>query len=445
MDTIEQAVKKIDPTTNISIWETGMLKHMEIGHQIHGTPMFGYAHRYFLKWFETRLQTINPKFSFFYWDSSKEFDKWSSSKIWNYLGEKEGPVTINGFKGINFPSCNSSLGRNCNVSQNPPPTEYYAELWNKTKESGYGDYCLQLEYAHGVIHNLVGGNRGQMATLQYSPIDPIFYAVHSNVDYTLLQAQVLWKQGKFSEEKSYTPLKLDSKIPGFDNVTIADVLDVYDICVSYLPSSSSASSNSTSSTVSSVNIPTTTVSSTTVTNSTIGGTSTVASTTISFGSFASVPSSSVSSTTVTNSKSAGTSTIGSTTISHAPIPTTTVGVNSQNLKNFTLDLSPEWLRMSFKNKSEEVHERANSIKKSVKEKVETGGNFVDNSIPEKSRAYVGVKPIQELRREGDEIIPNIIQNGQHTNPAAATELSSSVAQSEKVGFAALMMIFSIIY
>ena len=102
--------------------------------------MFGFAHQYFLHWFEKKLQKINPKFSFFYWDVGREFDEWGKSKIWKYMGSDTGKVTGSPIKDIVFKSMNESLTRSCDFIDTPPPSEYYSQIWTDTEAEGYSKY-----------------------------------------------------------------------------------------------------------------------------------------------------------------------------------------------------------------------------------------------------------------------------------------------------------------
>lgn len=403
LTTIELAVKTIDPTTNVSVWESGIQRHRELGDFIHGgKPMFGYAHRYFLKWFEEKLQKLNPNFAFFYWDTGKEFDKWTESKIWNYLGDKTGLVKIKAFNGTKFKSIkDAQLQRFCITAKNPPPSEYYRVLWEKTKGRGYADYCRQLELTHGVIHNLIGGKGGQMSILHYSPLDPIFYAHHANIDYTLLQAQLLWSEEEFPKERSYTPLTLNLKLPTFPDISVGDVLDVADICVSYLPSEkkeevavTEVTTNSTATANNTGDNTTIVVANSTITNSTVAN-------------------STVTNSTVSNSTAGG---LNSTTSVIAN------GTDS-SLKNFTLELSDEWVQMSFKNNFEEMKKEAEDIQETLKDKIDRGETIKTTVVSDdQSRAYVGVKPSGEKNLK---------------------RLDDSGAKSNNIEFAALMILFTI--
>jgi hypothetical protein len=339
LTTVQQATHTLDPETNLTIWELGLKKHHELGVQMHGgNPLFGYAHRMFLRWFEEKLQALNPNFAFFYWDTGKEFSTWSKSKIWNYMGTQQGRVRIPAFNGTRFSYLNNAqLERRCDTSKNPPPSEYYFELWTRSKDKGYSDYCKQLEYAHGVMHNLVGG---QLSRLQTSPLDPIFYAHHSNVDYTLLKAQLLWASDSYPLEKSYGPdLTLNTTIPGFPGTQVGDVIDVADICVRYVPSKTTS-------------VPP--INNTTGTNTT--GTNTT-----------------------------GTNTTGTNVTNSTLVPTVDV-------KNFTLDLSDEWLQSSFRNNSAAIRNEAQGIQESLNDKVDRGETIITRIVSDdESRSYLGVK------------------------------------------------------
>jgi len=345
LNTIEKATTTIDPETGNTIWEAGMVKHHSIP-GLHGGPMFGFAHRYFLVWFERKLQTINPDFAFFYWNSGNEFNKWTKSKIWNYLGEQHGPINIKAFIGKTFKTLNGkNFERKCTTSENPPPSQFFNGIWENTKHQGYSSFCKKIEAAHGVLHNLIGG---LMTQLHYSAFDPLFYAHHCHIDYLILQAQLKWADQKFPLSSSYGPeLKLDTPMAGFPDVTIGDVLDVADICVSYDVSKPPVT-------------PVTPVVTPGIVNVTGGGN-------------------------VSNVTGGG-NVSNVTNVTNVPVDGTT------DLKNFTLKLTDEWVESSFGNNSEEIVKEAEKMRDDFDKQVDTGSVIVTTVLDDKKRAYVGAKP-----------------------------------------------------
>jgi hypothetical protein len=200
-----------------------MVKHGEI-QELHKSDWFIYLHRYFLVWFERQLQKINAEFALFYWDTTKENAGWKQSKIWNYLGEQRGNVTVKALK-------NLFLERNCEF-ENLPSAEAYSSIYLKAKEN-YPDYVSNVETLHNQVHGFIGGQLGHPAT---SPLDPIFYAHHCHIDYVTFQNQL--RLGKVGSPPSHSfgpHLTPKSELPGFPGIKIEDVFDVADLCISYAP------------------------------------------------------------------------------------------------------------------------------------------------------------------------------------------------------------------
>ena len=179
IDTIVESTRRRDPTSGLSIWETGVKQHSDFLGQNHGTNSFFYFHRYFLVWMEQKLQTINPNFAFFYWDSSREFNTWTRSKIWSKLGTaRKGQRIPDGpFANIFFNVSKSYLVRDWDYPSargNPPSVEYLSELYQSTLRAPNGLVAFNdpAELTHGIFHVLLGGDSGSMSYLSTSSIDP---------------------------------------------------------------------------------------------------------------------------------------------------------------------------------------------------------------------------------------------------------------------------------
>lgn len=69
--TLAASVNYLDTKTGLSLWESFAYLHDSVHAEIHGNCLFFEWHRYFLKYAESRLQEIDPSFSFFYFDHSR--------------------------------------------------------------------------------------------------------------------------------------------------------------------------------------------------------------------------------------------------------------------------------------------------------------------------------------------------------------------------------------
>src|SRR6476661_38674 len=94
LSTLVASTTTLDPDTGLSVWEAGVEMHRRGAMLVHGNPIFFFFHRYLVQWMERKLQSINPDFRFFYWDSSREFNTWTQSKIWSKLGRPNGPNPV---------------------------------------------------------------------------------------------------------------------------------------------------------------------------------------------------------------------------------------------------------------------------------------------------------------------------------------------------------------
>jgi hypothetical protein len=293
---------------------------------LHSKDWFTYLHRYFLVWVERQLQEINPKFAFFYWDTAKENAGWPKSKIWGKLGGHKGRVRIKDLGDY-------EVRRDCKTSAILYPPEYYAVLYTKTKGNGYHDYSKEINLAHAQLHLTIGG---YMADIKKSPLDPLFYAHHCNIDYIAFRNQLQWSDDGFPRDYSYKPLTPKSELPGFPGIKLEDVLDIADLCISYAPPRSGNTGNNTS-----PPLP----GNTNITNP--------------------------SNTNITDPSTPG-----------------------QVINSTTVELSDEWLKSSFGNDANitELRETANETQRTFNETVENGTVIITKVVvDDKKRNYVGLQ------------------------------------------------------
>ena len=168
-----------------------------------------------------------------------------------------------------------------------------------------------------------------MRTPSTSPLDPLFYAHHLNVDYNLFAAQMKWSQKGYRIDHSFAPLNLNDRIPGFPNVTVSDVLDVADLCIQYQQSSMDLLANDTPPATTSSTAPAT----------------------------ATTNENHIRSTTVSIDVSSPTGSIWSQVDKDRLVPSK----NTEKAKNFTLDLPDDWVNNVFKNHSSQVKSDSNKI------------------------------------------------------------------------------------
>jgi hypothetical protein len=364
LETIAEAARRRDNETGYSIWEAGTLQHQQVVRAAHGNPLFLFYHRQLLRWMERKLQTINPRFAFFYWDSAREFNLWTQSKIWTRLGTARSnlPMRDGPLHDVYFNFTGDYLMRNWtfpNAQGNPPSVEFYNQLYQDTlrKPNGLEAYTTEVEWAHGTLHNLVGGRNGHMTRMSLSPLDPIFYAHHAHIDYLFHRTQLGWASNKYPRSYSVaakfsngTLLTEAHTIPGHSNVTVGELIDLDSLCIRYAPFGEVS------------------------TDLTTNSTSTVTGTMTSISASALPSGANSSNSTESTSATATSSSISTPTVSPSPSaspkPYLPPGYNPQ--ANFTLTLPPEWANMSFGDRASGIKDRVTKVANEVNDKLKKG-------------------------------------------------------------------------
>jgi len=179
---------------------------------------------------EQRLQQINPNLCVPFWDWSYDWISPLSSPIFSSRSMYKLDVKL------------SSSG-DCRYKRNVPyfhclSRQYSSYRFSKyyssksvaqmiITETNYDDFRKMIEYGpHGQVHNSLGGDVASM----YSPNDPIFFLLHSSLDFIWWQWQQLNTDVRYSEYVS----GLDEILPPFD-VSIGDMVNADGLCYTYQP------------------------------------------------------------------------------------------------------------------------------------------------------------------------------------------------------------------
>jgi hypothetical protein len=247
------------------------------------------------------------------------------------------------------------------ASENPPSVEFYSQLYQNSIKDGkaFETYSTEMEYAHGVLHNLVGGKRGHMNRVSLSPLDPIFYAHHSHIDYLFHRAQLGWVENSVpgsyalsAKMSDGTIIDANFRIPGHPNVTVGDVLDLDTLCIRYAPFGEV------------VQPQTPAITSTSAASRTA---------------------------TVTTTRSSLASSTSTPSASPTGKPYLPPGYDPS--ANFTLDLPQDWANMSFGVRANEVKDRASQIADEVKNKVNSGETIDEPPRPKYSKKLTSSAPV----------------------------------------------------
>ncbi len=139
--TIQAAKLIMDPTSNLSVWETAAKFHADNEAQIHWTCAFFFWHRYYLIETEQKLQKINPDFFFPWWNTTQVWNNQMSSVIWKHVGGAGSPVHGDIFGGKPM---YQSVGHGNPLSR--PFTA--AMLGNWPSQTLYNGNCVKVHSKH---------------------------------------------------------------------------------------------------------------------------------------------------------------------------------------------------------------------------------------------------------------------------------------------------------
>ncbi|KAI8896081.1 hypothetical protein BC833DRAFT_118686 [Globomyces pollinis-pini] len=239
-------IDTIRRSKELGIWERAAQLHNTLNVEIHHNCLFFFWHRYFLADMERQLQTINPNFFFPYWDSARESNSLSRSRIWQYVGTFGNPV--NG--GVFGTDLLSEVGQRRPLARNIasleslngrfPSVELYSNIFRQSlANGGFERWAVDMEIWHGTLHVQTGGPGGQLSGM-FSPLDPLFYTHHAHMDLLWVQAQAGWMTSNLGPNGQFGGTTFNggrcspnTPIPGYPR-SLVDVVDTRNLCVEYL-------------------------------------------------------------------------------------------------------------------------------------------------------------------------------------------------------------------
>jgi tyrosinase len=191
--------------------------HTNMDHRMHsmggmdiiGRNRFLPWHRVYLLKLEEEMRTIDPLCFIPYW-------RWTT--------QRRVPTWLENFT----PAVNVPGQGTVNVERNdgfPPPLPTNTWINSILSETTFNDFTVQLENAHGNVHNWVGGT---MADIVISPADPVFWLHHANID----RIWSLWQSMPENSGKNPS-LSGSSRIMDPWSERVGDVLDIEDLDYSY--------------------------------------------------------------------------------------------------------------------------------------------------------------------------------------------------------------------
>ncbi|CAC5423245.1 unnamed protein product [Mytilus coruscus] len=212
------AVKALKSDTSVSPnkYDSFALMHQRgAGKSAHDGPNFVSWHRYFCVLFEEALREYNSRVTLPYWDSRADYlmDNQEDSILFTeiFSGNPKGVVYTGPFAYWSTPIQPSTLlRRELGIKGsliNPERLKavfrkrYHWEILRPTAPDS--DHA-NLESHHDNVHRWVGGNRGHMASIIFSPMDPVFWLHHCFVDY-------LWE--KFRERQNKLGINSETDYP----------------------------------------------------------------------------------------------------------------------------------------------------------------------------------------------------------------------------------------
>lgn len=222
--------KRKEPGHTLSIYDEFVATHLGVAQLQSGPaagidgghrgPAFLAWHREYIRRFEQALQSVDPDVSLHYWnwtygDSSETAQLFSSDFIGGpgsggtsgrdvqdgFVSSSATPNNPDGWKVptelhpfINSTLRTESLQRATSLDPSGLPSE--SSVNTAMAQTEYSQFRPRLEQAHNSVHVWVNGHMAAMV----SPIDPIFFMHHSNVD----RLWTIWQQNH-SGADNYNP------------------------------------------------------------------------------------------------------------------------------------------------------------------------------------------------------------------------------------------------
>ncbi|KAJ1671667.1 hypothetical protein GGF44_001021 [Coemansia sp. RSA 1694] len=170
--------------------------HNKVADMVHGSSQFLVFHRHFINSYEGILQRYNPAVTVPYWNMMVDFQNPANSPVLGskYLGGNgagaQGCVTsgISSAWKFVYPNshCLSRSYNNGTTINSWYSPEYVTSVMQRSKT--YAEFRAGIENSvHGAVHL---GLNGEMSTM-HSPMDPVFFLHHVNIDRLYSQWQAV--------------------------------------------------------------------------------------------------------------------------------------------------------------------------------------------------------------------------------------------------------------
>lgn len=214
--------------------------HQQYGQRgIHWTAMFLPWHRYVTRHYELALRKLVPNAVQHYWDASLDHEDYWSAPIFGKGDDTFGGMgsgrrgcvadgPFKNFKPYSWSCLERSTTRNANISA---PALVHETISSNQK---YWDFAREFEVGfHAQVHVAAGGI---MLKSFFSPNEPLFFVHHSNCDrlWAIWQLQSPSRLMEYGGSGSNPTLeRLDSKLLGFNDVSIRDVMDIKKLCYTF--------------------------------------------------------------------------------------------------------------------------------------------------------------------------------------------------------------------
>ncbi|KAJ3053301.1 hypothetical protein HK097_004578 [Rhizophlyctis rosea] len=249
---------------SMSVWDQLGWLHNAYHVPIHGNHIFLIWHRHFTRWVEQILQRYDPEFTWFYWATHLMADAriWQTDPVWEHMGKAvygkdltDGPLagiilrgnvgTVSKLRGLyrEYTLSNTTYYRDEDSEWSTLDNYNYAYSQSIKSTGGYQEYAYWAEGYHAYVHISQGGVMSGMA----SPLDPMFFAHHSNVDYLYHTAQEGWnvkdKRNQAWQIRGSCPanaddsarcLTLNTRLPYFE-IPVSEVQFISQQCIKYAP------------------------------------------------------------------------------------------------------------------------------------------------------------------------------------------------------------------
>jgi tyrosinase len=196
----------------------------------HEDPMmFVPWHRGYLLTFENLLRDRDPSLSLPYWDWSSPISHQNGVPTAFSAATDPANVANPLLKSlINAPTATPPVNQWTqrfpgDPSQLPQPGDVAALL----TQSDFTQFSNALQDMHDQIHGWTGGQNGSMAQLDWAAYDPVFFSHHCMID----RIWARWQQVNGTNNIPAT--LLTRPLRGFDNLTVASVVDITQLGYSY--------------------------------------------------------------------------------------------------------------------------------------------------------------------------------------------------------------------